>query len=39
MKKRTKVLIGIATLWPFLYMILFFTFMLSSVFFLPSEGP
>ena len=39
MKKPTKILVGIGTLWPFLYMILFFTFMLSSVFFLPSEGP
>jgi hypothetical protein len=39
MKKPTKVLIGLATLWPFLYVMLFFMFMLSSVFFLPSEGP
>lgn len=35
MKKTTKILLGLATLWPFVYMILFFFFMLSSVLFMP----
>ena len=35
MKKSTKILLGLATLWPFLYMILFLVFILSSILFLP----
>jgi len=39
MKSSTKVLLGLASLWPFVYMILFFIFVLSSFFFLsPSTG-
>lgn len=33
MKKPTKILLGLASLWPFVYVILFFLFILSSVFF------
>src|SRR5215211_3332338 len=32
MQKSTKVLLGIATLWPIAYMFLFFTFVFSMVF-------
>jgi hypothetical protein len=35
MKKSTKILLGLATLWPFLYMILFFVFVFSSILFMP----
>ena len=38
MKKSTKILLVLATLWPFLYMILFFVFIFSSIFFRPSPG-
>lgn len=37
MKKSIKILLGLATLWPFLYMILFFVFVFSSIFFM--RGP
>ncbi|HKO97428.1 MAG TPA: hypothetical protein VJU86_10570 [Pyrinomonadaceae bacterium] len=37
MKKSTKILLALATLWPFVYMILFFIFVFSSVLFMP--GP
>lgn len=37
MKKPTKILVGLATLWPVVYMFLFFLFIVSTVFFvLPS---
>jgi len=38
MKESTKILLGLATLWPFLYMILFFIFVFSSIFFMPGPG-
>ena len=38
MNKSTKILLGLATLWPFLYMILFFIFVFSSIFFLHGPG-
>ena len=38
MKKSTKILLGLATLWPFLYMILFFLFIFSSILFMPGPG-
>jgi hypothetical protein len=37
MKKSTKVLLGIATIWPLIYLMLFIAFMLS-LFFLMSSG-
>ena len=37
MKKSTKILLGLATLWPFVYMILFFIFVFSSILFMPSQ--
>lgn len=37
MKKPTKILVGLASLWPFVYMILFFIFFLSSFFFLSAS--
>ena len=37
MKPSTKVLLGLASLWPFVYMIFFFIFVLSSFFFLSSS--
>jgi hypothetical protein len=44
MKKWMKILLGLATLWPFLYMILFFLFVFSTFFFIsgsagPDSGP
>jgi hypothetical protein len=40
MKKSSKILVGIATLWPFLYMVFFFLVVFSSVFFMnSSRGP
>lgn len=38
MTKPTKILLGLATLWPFFYMLLFFIFVFSSVLFLSSPG-
>jgi hypothetical protein len=34
MRKSTKILLGLGTLWPFIYLILFFIFVFSTVFFL-----
>ena len=34
MKKSNKVLLGIATIWPFIYIVLFMAFMLSTFFFM-----
>jgi hypothetical protein len=38
MKKYTKILLGLATLWPFLYIIFFFLFIFSSILFMPGSG-
>ena len=38
MKKSTKILLGLATLWPFLYLILFFIFFFSLFLFMPGPG-
>jgi hypothetical protein len=38
MNKSTKILLGLATLWPFLYMILFFLFIFSTILFMPGPG-
>jgi hypothetical protein len=38
MKKPAKVLLAAATVWPFLYMILFFLFIVSSIFLMPRGG-
>jgi hypothetical protein len=38
MKKSIKILLGLATLWPFLYMILFFLFIFLSILFMPGRG-
>jgi len=39
MKTSTKILLGLASLWPFAYMVLFFIFILSSFLFLsPTAG-
>jgi hypothetical protein len=38
MKKPVKVLLGLATLWPFSYLIPFFTVIFSTVVFMPSSG-
>jgi hypothetical protein len=38
MKKFTKILLAIATVWPFLYMVLFVLFAFFSVFFMPRSG-
>src|SRR6185503_20715836 len=38
MKKSTKILLAVATLWPFVYMILFFVFVFSSILFMPSQA-
>jgi hypothetical protein len=38
MKKSMKILLGLATLWPFLYMILFFVFIFSAIIFMPNSG-
>jgi Ca2+/Na+ antiporter len=37
-KTSTKVLLGIATVWPIIYMALFFLAIFSFVLFIPSEG-
>jgi hypothetical protein len=39
MQKPTKVLIGLATLWPLVYMILFFAFIFLTIFLGPGPGP
>ncbi len=38
MKKPAKILLGIATLWPFLYIIIFFAFMFSQVLLISLRG-
>ena len=38
MKSPIKILLGLATLWPFVYMILFFVFVFSSFLFLSSSA-
>lgn len=38
MKKSSKILLGLATLWPFVYLILFFIFVFSSMFFLRQSS-
>jgi hypothetical protein len=38
MKKPTKVLLGLATLWPFVYLILFFVVIFSTIVFVPGSG-
>ena len=38
MKKTTKILLAIATVFPFLYMIFFFVVIFSSIFFAPRDG-
>ena len=37
MKKSTKILLGLATLWPFIYMILFVAFVFSMILWAPSS--
>jgi len=40
MEKPGKILLGAATLWPFLYMIIFFVFIFSTILFMPGkQGP
>jgi hypothetical protein len=38
MKKSTKILLALATLWPFVYMILFFVMIFSMVMFMPTQS-
>jgi hypothetical protein len=38
MKKTNKILLAIATIWPFIYMIFFFLVIFSSFFFMPRDG-
>ena len=38
MKTPTKILLGLASLWPFVYMVIFFIFILSSFLFLSAPG-
>ena len=38
MTKSTKIFLGIATLWPFLYSIVFFIFFISLFLFMPESG-
>jgi hypothetical protein len=38
MKNSTKILLAIATIWPFIYMIFFFVVIFSSFFFMPRAG-
>ena len=38
MKKSNKVLLGIATIWPFIYIVLFMVFMFSTFFFTRGDG-
>jgi hypothetical protein len=37
MQKPGKIALGAATLWPFVYMLIFFTFIFSSILFMPGE--
>jgi hypothetical protein len=38
MKKSNTILLGLATVWPFLYMILFFLFVFSAIFLGQGDG-
>jgi hypothetical protein len=38
MKKPTKVLLGLATLWPFFYLVLFCVVIFSTIVFMPGSG-
>lgn len=38
MKKTTNLLLGLATLWPCAYMVLFFLFIFSTILFAPGSG-
>jgi hypothetical protein len=38
MNKTLKILLGLATLWPFAYLFLFFVFIFSTAFFMPKSG-
>ena len=38
MNKTLKILLGLATLWPFVYLFLFFVFIFSTVLFMPKSG-
>jgi len=38
MQKPGKIALGAATLWPFVYMVIFFGFIFSSFLFLPGDG-
>ena len=38
MNKPTKILLALATLWPFFYLILFFAVVFSTVVFMPGTG-
>lgn len=38
MKKSTKLLLAAATVWPFLYFIIFFAFIFSMILFMPQGG-
>src|SRR4030095_9299295 len=38
MNKLLKILLGLATIWPFAYILLFFFFVFSSFFFVPGPG-
>ena len=38
MKKPSKLLLGLATLWPFAYMIFFFVAVFSTILFMPKAG-
>lgn len=37
MKKWLKILLGLATLWPFVYMIIFFVVIISTLIFMPNQ--
>ena len=39
MQKPTKVLLGVATLWPIVYVFLFMAFFFSAIFFGPGPAP
>ena len=38
MKKPTKVLMGLATLWPFFFLILFLVVIFATIVFVPGSG-
>lgn len=39
MRKAAKIILGVATLWPLLYLILFLAFVFSQVFLFSHKGP